>query len=112
MTGRARSAHTARVGDDEPDRPRYWFEAKRYGWGWDWPLTWQGWLAYAVYVGVLLVPTFRSHGDIAVIIVVTAVATPVLFAVCLWKGEPPSWRWGDGTSSEGTGSGRDLPDRW
>jgi hypothetical protein len=23
---------------------RYWFPAKRYGWGWGLPVTWQGWL--------------------------------------------------------------------
>jgi hypothetical protein len=34
-----------------PD-PKYWFPAKRYGWGWGFPVTWQGWLALAVFLGL------------------------------------------------------------
>jgi hypothetical protein len=33
--------------------PEYWFPAKRYGWGWGIPNTWQGWLVLAVF-GALL----------------------------------------------------------
>jgi hypothetical protein len=33
--------------------PRYWFAAKRYGYGWGLPLTWQGWLVYAGWFAVL-----------------------------------------------------------
>ena len=33
---------------------KYWFPAKRYGWGWGWPTAWQGKLVVAVfYVAVL-----------------------------------------------------------
>lgn len=46
-------------------QPRYWFAAKRYGWGWGMPLTWE--LAMSV----------------------------VLVVICYKKGEPPRWRWGD-----------------
>ena len=27
---------------------RYWFPAKRYGWGWGPPQTWQGWVVFVV----------------------------------------------------------------
>ena len=30
---------------------RYWFPAKRYGWGWGPPATWQGWAVLAAFVG-------------------------------------------------------------
>ena len=29
---------------------KYWFPAKRYGWGWGMPSTWQGWLVLAAFV--------------------------------------------------------------
>jgi hypothetical protein len=34
----------------------------------------------------------RSPGSF---VVVTVLAVLMLLAVCLMKGEPPSWRWGD-----------------
>jgi len=50
------------------DRSRYWFPAKRYGWGWGLPARWQGWLVIALYVvlvgaGVVLItPGVRPAG--------------------------------------------------
>ena len=74
----------------------FWFPAKRYGWGWGVPRTWQGWVVLAVY-GVVLVaaihflpPTHHALTSAAV----TVVATLVLLLVCFWKGEPLRWRWG------------------
>jgi hypothetical protein len=86
-------------GDPERDSPEYWFAAKRYGWGWDLPRTWQGWLVYAVYVCVLVLPAMATDGNLVVLTLAIAVATPVLFAVCWAKGEPPSWRWGGDRSN-------------
>jgi hypothetical protein len=48
----------------KPDQPRYWFPAKRYGWGWGLPSTWEGWVVLAVYLALLvalcvLVPAHR-----------------------------------------------------
>ena len=47
------------------DDSRYWFPAKRYGWGWGPPVTWQGWTVFAVFfafviAGIFLVPPQRS----------------------------------------------------
>lgn len=78
--------------------PSYWFAAKRYGWGWSLPLTWQGWVVYilwfAVVVGSIPIYGLRNHSfeHFAFLIVMVA----VLFGICYWKGEPPRWRWGDG----------------
>lgn len=75
---------------------KYWFPAKRYGWGWGAPLTWQGWLAMLLYFATITalaivflpeerpVPFFLGFG----------LATIILLAVCWMKGEPPRWRWG------------------
>jgi hypothetical protein len=37
---------------------KYWFPAKRYGWGWGIPSSWQGWLILAVFAGLLVVGSF------------------------------------------------------
>lgn len=78
-------------------RPQYWFPAKRYGWGWGLPLTWQGWVVITVWLAVLVavIPLLRlhRHGLEHVLFLVGMVAA--LFGVCYWKGEPLRWRWGD-----------------
>ena len=28
----------------------YWFPAKKYGWGWGLPCSWQGWVVFTVYI--------------------------------------------------------------
>ena len=38
-----------------PNERKYWFPAKRYGWGWGIPSSWQGWLVLAAFVGLLVV---------------------------------------------------------
>ena len=37
------------------DKPKYWFPAKCYGWGWGPPSTWQGWIVLAGYL-LLMIP--------------------------------------------------------
>lgn len=77
--------------------PRYWFAAKRYGWGWGLPLTWEGWVVYvgwiAVFLGGLAALGLRRQSVLHFIFVVAMIG--VLFAVCYWRGEPPRWRSGD-----------------
>jgi hypothetical protein len=52
-----------------------WFPAKRYGWGWGPPTTWQGWLLLALYIiGVSVVAlVFMPHEH------------PVLFTILIWS---------------------------
>lgn len=73
----------------------YWFPAKRYGWGWGLPITWQGWVSFVgflvlIVAGAVLIPRHSSPGFIAYVVVLSC----LLFGVCWWKGEPPRWRWG------------------
>jgi len=76
---------------------RYWFPAKRYGWGWGLPITWEGWVVLLGFVGlvaagiVMVPPKPAPFGFFAYVAVLTA----LLIAICWWKGEPPKWRWGD-----------------
>jgi hypothetical protein len=83
---------------DDPSlpKPRYWFPAKRYGWGWGLPSTWEGWVVLGVYVGLLvalcvLVPADRYPNWFWTGL--TSLVT-TLITICWWKGEPPRWRWG------------------
>lgn len=79
-----------------PTETEYWFPAKRYGWGWGLPITWQGWLVLAAFIlllvaGAYLFPPKKTPvGYLAYVAVLSA----ALVGVCWLKGEPPRWRWG------------------
>jgi hypothetical protein len=76
--------------------PRPWFKAKTYGWGWGLALTWQGWLAYAIYAASMmataaLVSPSREPGLFTASV---GLLTAALIGVCALKGEKPRWRSG------------------
>ena len=81
---------------------RYWFRAKRYGWGWGLPLTWQGWAVLAAFIALLLAdgvvfpPGKSSPAFIGGVVGLSLLLT----AVCWLKGEPTRWRWGDDDKSK------------
>jgi hypothetical protein len=78
-------------------RGQYWFRAKRYGWGWGPPVTWQGWGVLIGWLAVLIVGMtalgLRAHPVAHAVYV--GVMVVALLLVCRWKGEPVQWRWGD-----------------
>lgn len=80
------------------DEQRYWFPAKRYGWGWGIPRTWQGWVVLAVYAVLLAVGflMYLPNDEIGYLLAYATLLTALLIAICWLKGEPPRWRWGDG----------------
>ena len=57
---------------------QYWFPAKRYGWGWGLPQTWQGWVAFVVWLAALFggiwALRFRFHPLIFIPFVLVMVA--------------------------------------
>jgi hypothetical protein len=73
-----------------------WFPAKRYGWGWGLPVTWQGWAVMAAYFVVLLIGFFGIDPERQLPLFMAWMLgwSAVLIAVCWWKGERPRWRWG------------------
>ncbi|HEX7637875.1 MAG TPA: hypothetical protein VF457_05710 [Burkholderiaceae bacterium] len=77
-------------------RGKTWFPAKRWGWGWGLPVTWQGWVVLAAYA--LLVAfgwrAFPLPRHVLAFLVWSAGITAGLVAVCYLKGAPPRWRWG------------------
>jgi hypothetical protein len=83
--------------EEFPNKPPYWFPAKRYGWGWGFPTCWQGTVVLTGFM-LLLVSNailFPPPVHLVAFIVGTTVLCALLFAVCFLKGEPPSWRWGE-----------------
>ena len=78
------------------DPPKYWFPAKRYGWGWGPPTTWQGWLVLGGYFAALIAVIIAYPASTKPLEFFSAilVITVVLLLVCRAKGEPPRWRWG------------------
>jgi hypothetical protein len=52
----ARVVYLSRLGGKSMrSQIEYWFPAKRYGWGWGLPITWQGWLVFAAFIGLVAV---------------------------------------------------------
>jgi hypothetical protein len=77
-------------------RKEFWFSAKRYGWGWGLPRTWQGWAVLGAFVlflvfGSVLFPPAEKPWFFGIY---TAVLCLLLLAICYAKGERPRWRWG------------------
>lgn len=85
-------------------RERYWFKARRYGWGWT-PATWQAWSLLSAYMlvlaisAILLLPgtkdkTTNFVGVVAFVLIFLS-ATFLLIGISLLKGEKPGWNWGN-----------------
>jgi hypothetical protein len=73
---------------------RYWFPAKRHGWGWSPPSTWEGRLTLAgfvalIAVGAFIVPPSRS---LLMYLGYVFVLAAGLVGICWLKGEPPHRR--------------------
>ena len=83
------------------DNPKeYWFKRKLFGWGWT-PVTWQGWLATALFVGLIVWNATRIDGvshsandTLINFIPQTILLVVILIAICYKTGEPPKWQWG------------------
>jgi hypothetical protein len=78
-----------------PSDRKYWFPAKRYGWGWGIPRSWQGWLVMAAFTALLVEGAFLfpPGTDLGAFLFCVGILCALLIAACWLKGEPP--RWGD-----------------
>ena len=76
---------------------RYWFPAKRYGWGWGFPSTWQGWVVLLTYLALTLggIPLVQASRGSMAYVAYAALLTLALLVICWLTGEPPRWRWGE-----------------
>ena len=75
---------------------KYWLRAKRYGWGWGLPASWQGWATLASFAALLGLDfvVFPPGAHLAMFNVWLGAACALLLTICWIKGEPPRWRWG------------------
>lgn len=85
----------------EDPAKNYWFEAKRYGWGWT-PASREGWLIMLawilaiVYISSKAESVARAGGDVLMKITLPiGILTALLLVICYKTGERPSWHWGD-----------------
>jgi len=78
-------------------QPKYWFPAKRYGWGWGLPLRSEGWFVLIAFVALVVLGAFVFPPRMALASYLGYVAflCVLLAGVCWVRGEPPRWRWGD-----------------
>jgi hypothetical protein len=75
-----------------PQERKYWFPAKRFGWGWGPPSAWQGWAVLLIYLLLVLggIPLVQAPLGSLIYILYALVLTAILIGVCWLKGEPPA----------------------
>lgn len=73
---------------------RYWFRAKRVGWGWGLPTAWQGWVALGVFLALVVLGALALPASALPVVYVAyvGVLTAGLVGVCWLKGERPGRR--------------------
>jgi len=79
-----------------PNDKQYWFPAKRYGWGWGLPSSWQGWVVLCAFIALVALGFFVFPPDkqLGLYLAYVGALTVLLIAICWLKGEPPRWWWG------------------
>lgn len=73
---------------------KFWFPAKKYGFGWGPPICWQGWVVVVAYVVLLVIGAWLFLPNHKAFLACVAGLTIVLCTICWLKGEKPRWRWG------------------
>ena len=78
------------------DEDDIWFPARRFGWGWGPPRTWQGWVALGLYLLMLVIGVVGIDPDRQqVLFAGWLIGWTLAFGVVCWlKGEKPRWSWG------------------
>ena len=75
---------------------KIWFPAKKYGWGWGLPCAWQGWVAMAIWLVLLLAGgIFLAPHNVGLYVAYAIVLGIAFFIIVFIKGERPRWRWGE-----------------
>jgi hypothetical protein len=72
-----------------------WFPAKKNGWGWGRPNTWQGWTVLALYLLTVVIISIVNDPKAELLkwAVSVVISTLILIACYYWKGEAPNWKW-------------------
>jgi hypothetical protein len=77
-----------------------WFPARKYGVGWGFPITWQGWVVFGSYIALVIVGIIFlaiSENPILLIpfMIYIFLLSGVLIFICFKKGEKIDFRWGN-----------------
>jgi hypothetical protein len=80
--------------ESKPDESKFWFPAKKYGWGWGLPNCWQGWMMLIAYVLLVAAGFPLMPANAGLYIARVRVLSIILTAVCRLEGEKPGWRRG------------------
>jgi hypothetical protein len=77
---------------------RYWVPAKRFGWGWGLPVTWEGWLVFAAFLALLVAGAFifPPRANLAAYLAYVVLLCAALVGVTWLKGRR---RAGDGAKA-------------
>lgn len=79
-------------------KKKVWFPAKKYGYGWSFPNTWQGWAVFFVWLILLLggmhLIRHRDPSGLGGAILYFYSMIIVLLVMCYLKGDSLRWRWG------------------
>ncbi len=81
--------------NDADESNDYWFPAKRYGWGWGLPSNGKGWLVFCCFLLACCLAPVVSSGSLLWTLGIIFAAAGCLTAIAYFKGEPPTWRWGN-----------------
>ena len=80
-----------------PQERKYWFPAKRFGWGWGPPTAWQGWAVLLVYLSLVLggIPLIQVPLGSLIYMLYALSLTALFVGVCWLMGEPPAQHRGE-----------------
>ena len=61
------------------------------------PTAWQGWVVLLVYAAIVALLIWRvpPSSQPSLFVGLLVIVSLLLVLVCWFKGEPPSWHWGD-----------------
>jgi len=72
---------------------RYWFRAKRYGYGWGLPISWQGWVVMVLWLVVVATAgSWIAARSIPLYCLFMVFMAAAIIGICYLKGEPARWR--------------------
>ncbi len=77
---------------EDNSQEKIWFYAKRYGFGWGMPASWEGWIVLITYMAILIGGVFVI--PMMYYAIAAVCATLMLFLILFWKGEKLQWRFG------------------
>jgi len=87
----ARRQQTERYGHET--EARAWWRAKRYGYGADLPIAWQGWAVMLAYVALMGGLALLFVPDRLLLFAAAALAATAVFVIIVARKTRGGWRW-------------------